>query len=374
MHAGVSSAQEMNAALTKALELAEVLDDTRYRLGAMFGLYAHRMLTGEYRAALSLGEKFRTVAAETADRSDVAFGSRLIGLALHVLGDQPGARRHLEPLVRSRVATARSSHINLYQFDQRVLLDCYYAGVLWLQGSGDQATRLIESLVDYARSNDHVLSFLHTLIFAACPIALSVGDLTTAGHHVRLAIDLAARHALEIWKVWAECYEGILLIKRGDHRAGSDVIQSALERLPGPIFDHLLSLFRAELAVGLGGSGQIAEGLVVVDKALARAEQTEARWYLAELLRTKGELLLLGRVPTAVEAAEACFQEALDVARRQGALSWELRAATSLARLWRGQQRVSQSRKLLAPVYRRFTEGFETPDLIAAKALLASVR
>ena len=121
LHTRASGAPEMNAAFTKALELAEIIDDTRYRLGAIFGLYVHRLTTGEYRGALSLAEKFRTVAAETADRSDVPIGSRLVGLALHILGDQPGARRHLEPLVRSRVATARPSHIILYQYDQRVL-------------------------------------------------------------------------------------------------------------------------------------------------------------------------------------------------------------------------------------------------------------
>jgi len=304
----------------------------------------------------------------------VPIGSRLIGLALHILGDQPGARRHLEPLVRSRVATAQSSHIIFYQYDQRVLLDCYYARVLWLQGCGDQAKRLTESLVEYARTKDHALSLLYALLIAACPIALYVGDLTTADHHVRLAFDLAARHALEVRKVWAQCFEGVLLIKRGDNSAGSQLLQSALERLPEPALHHHLSLLLGELAAGLGGAGQIAEGLAVVDKALPRAEQTEAGWYLAELLRTKGELLLLERVPSVVATAEACFQQALDVARRQGALFWELRAAMSLARLWRGQQRVSHARKLLAPVYRRFTEGFETPDLIAAKALLDSVR
>src|SRR6266446_5442658 len=110
MHTRGSGGPEMNAAFTKSLELAEIMDDTRYRLGAIFGLYAHRLTTGEYRVALSLGEKFRTVAAEAADRSDVPIGSRLIGLALHILGDQPGARRHLEPLVRSRLATVRPSH------------------------------------------------------------------------------------------------------------------------------------------------------------------------------------------------------------------------------------------------------------------------
>ncbi len=373
LHTRASGGPEMNTALMKAFELAELMDDTRYRLGAIHGLYLHCLNTGEYRDALGLAEKFSSVAAGMADRSEVPIGSRLIGLALHILGDQPGARRHLEPLVGSRFATAPSSHIILYQYDQRVVLDCYYARVLWLQGLGDQARRHTESLVEYARTKDHLLSLLYSLLIAACPIALYIGDLTTADHHVRLAFDVAARHALEVWTVWAQCFEAILLIKRGENGAGSQLLQSALERLPEPAFHHHMSLLLAELAAGLGGAGQIAEGLVVVDKALARAEQTEAGWYLAELLRTKGELLLLGRVPTAVETAEQCFQQALDVARRQDALAWELRAAMSLARLWRGQQRAGQARKLLSPVYHRFTEGFETTDLIAAKALLASV-
>jgi len=343
-------------------------------LGALYGLYGHRILAGEYRAALSLGEKFRTVAAETADRSGVAFGSRLIGLALHVLGDQRGARRHLEPLVRSRVTTARLSHIILYQFDQRVLLDCYYARVLWLQGFGDQAKGLTEDLVDYARAKDHAFSLLYALLIAACPIALDMGDLTTADHHVRLAFDLTARHGLEVWSAWAQCFEGALLIKRGDNRAGSQLLQSALERLPEPALTPHIRLLLADLAAGLGGAGQIAEGLSVVDQALARAEQTEAGWYFAELLRTKGELHLLERRPTSVETAEKCFHRALDVARDQGALLWELRSGMSLARLWREQRRVNEARKLLRPVHRRFTEGFETADLIAAKALLDSLR
>jgi len=366
-----SARPEANAALTKALELADITDDGRYRLAALYGLYLARFFTGEYRNALNLAEKFRTVAADTAARSDVPIGNLLIGLTLHVLGDQPGARRHLEPLVGAHFVTARPSHISLYQYDQRVTLECYYARVLWLQGFGDQARRLTEKLVDYARTIDHRRSFLYTLLLATCPIAVFVGDLTTVEHHVRLAFNLAARHAIEMWNGWAQCFEGVVLIKRGESHAGSQLLQSALERLPAPGFHHHVSLLLPELAAGLGGAGQIAEGLVVADTALARAEQTEAGWCLAELLRTKGELLLLGREPTAVATAEQCFHQALDVARRQGALSWELRAATSLARLWRGQQRVDQARKLLAPVYRRFTEGFATADLIAAKALLA---
>jgi predicted ATPase/DNA-binding winged helix-turn-helix (wHTH) protein len=369
-----SARPEVNAALTKVLELAEITDDGRYRLAALHGLYLARLYTGEYRNALNLAEKFRTVAADTAARSDAPIGNGLIGLTLHVLGDQHGARRHLEPLVGSDFVTTRPSHISFYQYDHRVVLDCYYARVLWLQGFGDKAKRLTENLVDYARTIDHLRSFLYTLLIATCPIAVFVGDLTTVEHHVRLAFNLAARHSLEFWNVWAQCFEGILLIKRGKNLTGSQLLQSALERLPEPSFHHHMSSLLAELAAGLAGAGQIAEGLVVVDKALARAEQTEAGWCLGELLRTKGELLLLGREPTAIATAEQCFQQALDVARRQGALSWELRAAMSLARLWRGQQRVTQARTLLGPVYRRFTEGFETADLVGARTLLASVR
>ena len=371
MHARASGSPEMRAALTKALELAEITNDTRYQLGAIWGLWIHRLATGQYRSALSLAETFSAVAAETVDRADVSIGSRLIGHALHILGDQPGARRHLEPLVGSRVAMDRPSHLIFYQYDQRVLLGCYYARVLWLQGFGDQARQVTANLVDYAGTKDHALSFVYSLLIAACPIALYVGDLTTAERHVALAFDLAARHALEIWNVWAQCFHGVLLIKRGDDAAGSQLLRSALEKLPEPAVHQHLSLLLAELAAGLGGAGQVAEGLDVVDKALARAEQTEEGWYLAELLRTKGELLLLERGPSAVETAEQCFYRALDVARHQGALSWELRSAMSLARLWREQQRVSQAGKLLAPVYRRFTEGFGTADLIAAKALLS---
>jgi predicted ATPase len=109
---------------------------------------------------------------------------------------------------------------------------------------------------------------------------------------------------------------------------------------------------------------------VTIDEALARSEHNEERWCLAELLRIKGELILLEGAAKAAIAAEDLFLQALDWAHRQGALSWELRAATSLARLRLQQDRTAEARGFLTPVYDRFTEGFETADLKAAKALL----
>jgi predicted ATPase len=128
--------------------------------------------------------------------------------------------------------------------------------------------------------------------------------------------------------------------------------------------------FLSELADGLGRTGQIAQGLSVIEKAIERSEATEERWSTAELLRVKGELVLLEDARNAAAAAERHFQQALDWARRQGALSWELRTATSIARLWRKQGRTTDARTLMVPVYGRFTEGFDSADLRAAKALI----
>jgi predicted ATPase len=132
-------------------------------------------------------------------------------------------------------------------------------------------------------------------------------------------------------------------------------------------FPRLIALPMAE---ALGRAGQIADGLPAIEEAIMRSERTEERWLIAELLRIKGGLLLLQGEPGAAATAEDHFRQALDWAHRQGALSWELRAATSLARLWRDQHRVKEARALLGSVYGRFTEGFATADLQAAKSLL----
>jgi predicted ATPase len=112
------------------------------------------------------------------------------------------------------------------------------------------------------------------------------------------------------------------------------------------------------------------EGLELVTEALTLTQRDDERWWEAELHRVKGELLLTNSPNTSGEATEACFNQALDIARIQSARSLELRAATSLARLWQEQGKLKEARDLLAPIYDWFTEGFDTPDLKDAKALL----
>jgi predicted ATPase len=131
--------------------------------------------------------------------------------------------------------------------------------------------------------------------------------------------------------------------------------------------------FLAMLAEAYKKAEQIEEGLIVLAEALAFAEKTEECWYEAELHRLRGELLLQQSADNATEA-ESCFQQAISIAQNQSAKSWELRAATSLARLWQSQGKRAEARALLAPVYGWFTEGFDTADLQEAKALLDELR
>jgi predicted ATPase len=184
-----------------------------------------------------------------------------------------------------------------------------------------------------------------------------------------MLLDHTERHPIRLWHIWARCFNGLVIAKRGDLRAGLQVLRGGLDEAGEARFLPRFLLLLGELAACLGEVGEIALGLETVEEALARCEARDERWYVAELLRIKGELAILEGKDGAA-AAEEHFRRALDWAHRQDALSWRLRAATSLARLWRDRHRVAEARELLRSVYGRFTEGFATADLQHAKRLL----
>jgi predicted ATPase/DNA-binding winged helix-turn-helix (wHTH) protein len=366
---------EILAAFTSAFEIAESLDDADYCLRALWGLFIERIMSSGYRAALAVAEKFCTYAAKTTDPADGPIGDRLVGMALLSLGDLEGARRHIEHMLGRYVA--RRSDIIRFQFDQRSMARSYYSLILWLQGFPEQAMRSIEcNLVD-SRASDHPMSLANVLVQSACPVAILVGDLTLAERYVKALMDLSARHTLELWNLAGRftAFEGMLRVKRGEIGTGLELLRAAFSRIPQNGFMlFFYPQFLAEIADALGRDAKAAEGLSIIDEALARSERNELRWCVAELLRIKGELILREGAPQAAAAAEEHFLRSLDWARRQGALSWELRTATSLARLQQDLGRAAEARSLLQSVYDRFSEGFETADLKTAKAHLDSMQ
>jgi len=362
------------AALTRALEIAESRDDTEYRLLALRGLWAYRMDGSEYRMALALAEQFGELAATLGEPTDLAIGDRMAGAALHYLGDQTNARRHLEDHLARPVTPVRHVQMVRFLIDPRVAVRALLARILWLQGFPDQAAHTAQLAVADAEQKGHVVWLCHALVQAACPVALLNGDVAAAEGSTTLLLGHAREVGLAGWIARGHCLQGTVLIMRGDFAAGLPLLRNALDELreggAAPGYPGFLALF----ARGLGLAGQVTEGLAVIDQALALSERHEERWSLPEILRNKGELLLLEGSVGAAVGAEDCFRQALDWARRDATLSYELRAAFSVGRLWRDQGRGAQARDLVASVYGRFTEGFETADLKTAKAVLEDIQ
>jgi predicted ATPase len=360
----------MDAAWTIVLHLASQLDEADYALRALFGLWLGHLHRGEMRASLAVAQRFTTTAMEADDPLDHVVGHRMISTSHHYLGDQSAARRHLDQVLTYDPAAYHWSHIVRFNFNQPMAARAFLARILWLQGLPDQANEAARRAVEAAQTNGHDLSLCHALAQAACPVALFAGDLPVAEALVSTLIARATQHGLVLWRAIGHCYKGALVIQRGDHASGCHMLRQALAGLGPARFAAYQAAFLGTLAEGLAANRQIDEALVVIDDALERCDRFQTQWCIADLFRIKGELILLAEGEAAIAAAERHFQQALVRSRQQGALSFELRAAMSLGRLWSRQGRPDEARAAVAEVYQRFTEGFTTADLLAAQAFL----
>jgi predicted ATPase/DNA-binding winged helix-turn-helix (wHTH) protein len=352
------------AALQTALALAEELGDNTYRLRALWGLWTNRLANVALDEALALAERF---AANARHQSDRAIGDRMMGFSLHFLGQHEPAREHIARMLDERAPDAHGSRSVRFQFDPWVTARATLGEILWVRGFPEQAMRAVEIAVADARAIDHAHSLCNTLR-KACPVAAFCGDLAALERFTTMLFAHAARHGFASWHAQARCYDGLLRIARGDVAGGLQVLRDTLDGTLENNSAMRSTFLRGALADALGRSGAIAQAQAEIDPALARAEANREGWCVPELLRIKGELCLLAG---AAAAAEESFLRALDLARRNKALSWELRSATSLARVRLAQDRRAEARDLLGAVLGRFSEGFATADLVAAKRLLS---
>jgi predicted ATPase/DNA-binding winged helix-turn-helix (wHTH) protein len=360
-----------NMAWETALKYARELHDIDYQLRALWGLFQIRFNTGEFRPALAFAEQLRRLAASSTDPADALLGDRLVGLSHFYLGDHIRGRQHIDSMLSGYNNLRKQTHIVRFQFDQTIVAKTILARILWALGQPDTAMARVRELVTEAQSTNHAMSLALGLAQAACPISLWRGDFSDAESFIRLLVEHTDRHTLELWKTWGNCFEGMLLIAREDYQPGLRMLRSAMNKLP----QHHMRYggTYAYLAEALAVTGDISGGLSVIEEAIGRCEQDDERWHMAEFLRVKGEIFRFQSGPSATEAAEDNFCQSLDWARRQGVLSWELRATMSLARLRQARGDVIETREALVSVYSRFKEGLQTADLKAAKALIEAL-
>jgi predicted ATPase/DNA-binding winged helix-turn-helix (wHTH) protein len=356
--------------LTKTLQLAEDLDDIDAQLQTLWGLWLLHHDTGDCRAARTITERFASVAHHAGDPAGMLVADRLAGYTIQFGGDLAAAQHYIERVLDLYRAPMDLRRRVWFLHDQRVAAHDLLARSLWLQGFVDQAAEHARACLEEAEASDNSLSICEAIRLAAGPIPLATGDLVAAEHAVAMLIAHATRYNTPYWNIAARCLEGELLIRRGASADGVALLSDALGSCEKTGWAVCYPTYQGVLAEGLAGLGRLAEALAAVEKALAMADRGGERWFFSELMRIKGEVLLEKGGNRAEALAEECFAGALEVARQQGALFWELRAAMGLARLRVREGRPDDARQILAPVYDRFTEGFRTADLRAARAML----
>ena len=361
---------EMQEIWTGVLEIARQLNDVQYSLRALWGLWAFEQNVGRIPEALNLARNFCDLALRSGNAADRATGDRILGMTLHYLGDLAGGETYFERSLARLHSTGYASHAIHFQYNQSLAARAYLPKILWLRGFPDAALRAARSVVDDAVAAGHALSLCLVLVRAACPVALQIGDIEAAKRFVDMLHSTSTSHAIELWHTESSCFSGAVLVRGGNPHQGRDLLVRGMN---GPPYTwpnvHRVEML-IELAHAFACTRDFQQGIDALDEALADSARREERWCMAELLRMKAEMMLDMDASGSQSYPEELLQQSLEWARRQGALSWELRAASSLARLRLRQGNAQEGRACLEPVYARFTEGFDTADLTAARQLL----
>jgi hypothetical protein len=361
--------ERVRAALLRASELAESVDDADFQLRAITGLMHFHLFRsgGDALRGLALARRGEAIARRSVDCAAISEFNSIISTCYFVEGNYDQVLTHAQKAHGNAASGVRRAHVARPGLQFSILARGVVAQTHWLLGRPAQAAQFTRDLLSDAEAERNPPSLCQALAWTGCRISLWLGDLETAGRSVARLKHQAGEHGLTGYYATALGFEGVLVARLGDVAAGERLMRVALDGLreASYAFPSFLSM-HAEILIAAGDADAAT---ATADSAVRSTEALGSLCWLPETLRIKGEALLL--VGTANQAeAEKHFRRALDLARRQGAFSWELRAATSLARLLRDQHRSADATACLRPVYDRFTEGFSTVDLIAAKRLL----
>jgi class 3 adenylate cyclase/predicted ATPase len=363
------AAPETGWAYTRARELCEQLGDPPGLFSALYGLWVHHLLRGELPRAYELAERLLRLAQEEHNPALLGQAQHALGSTSYWMGRFVPAIEHLQKATSLYDPEGKLPLMIQYGgADAWVRCLSYQAMALWQLGYPDQALKRGKDTLALARRLSHPFS----LAFAGWCFGVMWQlrrEASAALKHAESMIALSAEHGFTDQLAWATGLRGWAMTEHGRNEGGIAQIQEglALSRARGAELwrPHGLCM----LADACRETGRLDEGLGALTEALAAADEYENHHCEAEIHRLKGELLLKQNDSNATEA-QSCIQRAIEIARKQSAKSWELRATMSLARLLEKQGKRDEARAMLEEIYGWFTEGFDTADLKDAKALL----
>jgi predicted ATPase/DNA-binding winged helix-turn-helix (wHTH) protein len=358
------NSDDVLAALTTALSLAQFLELPYHQMRLLAAHHTFLVRIGDFRGAAAVAEQNEAVAKRTADPMAMMMADWMLGVSHHLLGDQASARKHCETALKP--APIQNSSLIRPGYDQRIRALLTLARALWLGGYANRAVTVATQALHQATALDHPVSLCLCGIYKVT-LFLWRGERSEAESIIDKWIAYAEKYSLRCHHAICLGLKGELALRQGDTEAGLRLLNASLGALEAVQHQTMTPVFTSDLAIGLARAGRPDEA----DAAIEREMAFGPHFYLPEIMRIKGELLASG--PHASEA-EYWFSCSLDLAREQSALAWELRTATSLAHLRARQGRGDEAPRVLRPVYDRFTEGFDTLDLRAAKRLLDELK
>jgi predicted ATPase len=365
------AAAEVGETYTYARQLCEHLDDPHQLVPVLRGLWVYHVVRAEYQTAHALGEQLLTLAQQAQDSAILLEAHRALGTTLFYLGAIASAHTHLTQGIALYDPQQHRASAFLFGEDAGVVCHSRAAWTLWSLGYPDQGLVRSQAAVTLAQQITHPFSLGYALTIAAVFHQFR-REVSAVQEHAEAAIRLTREQGFSYWMAFGAILGGWALAQQGQAQEGIEQINQSLIALRATGAELFRSYFLALLAEAHGTLGEPEAGLTVLTEALTLVDTTGERWYAPELHRLKGELLLQQNSDNQADA-ETCFQQAIAIAQNQQAKSFELRTATSLARLWQQQGKHQEAHDLLAPVYNWFTEGFDTLDLMDAKALLEAL-
>ena len=361
------NSERVRAAIDRGLVLAEGLQDWSHQIQLLSSLHIFLMRIGDFRGALTVAGRASAVAQTAENPAGLVVAEWMLGSSHLWMGNQVAAHFHCKRGMGQAIQLGTIS-ANFFGYDHRLRALNVLARTLWLRGFSDQALRVARLAIDEAMDRGHPVSVCMSLIYCSA-VFLWTGDVRTAEELIERAIACAERHSLAPYRAFGVGLKGELSVARGEPEVGLRLLRDTLENLHAEQHNILFTVFASALAEGLRKVGRSEEALSTINAAIAHATNSGTVWQMAELLRFKAQILAYRPRHDQASAIKYLIK-ALEVAREQSALAFELRSAIDLARLLAESGQRDQARQVLALVYDRFTEGFETSDLRIARQVL----
>jgi predicted ATPase len=361
---------DVEGAIVRALELCELLGDPPQSFAVLFGLWTVHFIRGEFRTAYEHAERIMGRAHRASDSSFLLFAHDALGNNSYNMGKLTSAREHLEATIALYDPERDGVHATrLVVVDPKANCLGYLGLTLWNLGFPDQALKRGREAVAFARALPHPHSLAATEYFLST-IYQFRGEARDALESADGVATESAHHGFSLWSSLAKVQHGWAMVELGlGQQEGIAEMNDDLRNYGATGAGIGQPYFLSLLAKAYERTGRFEDGLRTLREALAIVNEHDGGQPAAELSRLRGELLLKQNESNAAEA-RSCFEQAIEIARKQSAKSFELRATTSLARLLRDTGRQDEARTMLADIYNWFTEGFDTADLIDAKSLL----